>query len=616
MTERKEFRELTDPDKATQVIAELPLSVGTEKVSLTEAPGRITAERVDATIDVPGFDRATLDGYAVRARDTFSADEANPVHLSIAGSVHAGEKPTVAPDSGEAVEISTGAVMPDKADAMIPIERVEEHDNEVAVFTSVAPGENVMFAGADIAAGERAVGPNQQLSAREIGVLSAIGKSRVTVKCQPTVGLISTGDELTRPEDPLDHSRGEIHDVNTYSLAAAIRDAGGSPQIYPHANDDVEQLRSSLINAAEECDFVLTSGSTSASTVDVIYDVLEQEGQQHLHGVAVKPGKPLLAGVINGTPYVGLPGYPVSALMTFKTFVSPVLREASGLDNESTTVTGTMCVEERFQEGRRRLLPVGIVEDENNDLLVYPVDKGSGATTSLTEADGIVSVPADTAYVSEDETVRVSLFSSDLHPPTVFGIGEDDPILMDALDQLRSSRYLSAGSRVGNRQLRRGIPDFAILTGPLTNDPSGEIQMSWTHEWGLIASPNAQGRIDSLYSLTKEDTTFVNRTSDSGLRSALDTAVSDLAADRDMTTRDITTRIDGWNHTVQGHESPARIVQRGDADAGIGIKQTAESLNLPFISLGELPVRFVSNPTRTEKPGVQQLLSVLSNSIF
>ncbi len=611
---RKEFRDLAPPEEAHEAIASLDLEPESETVSLEDARGRVLAERIDATIDVPGFDRAKLDGYALRAKDTFGADEADPAVLDLVGEVHAGVEPDVEVGVGECVEISTGAVMPDGADAMVMVERTEESDDRehVSVYTSVAPGDSVMFAGSDVAAGERALGPGTRLTSREIGLLSALGVEAVPVEGKPVVGIVSTGDELVRPGDELHAERGQIYDVNSYTVAAGVEEAGGVPKLYPHAGDDYDEMERILVEASEECDLVLSSGSTSASAVDVIYQVIEDQGELLLHGVAVKPGKPMLVGRLDDSAYVGLPGYPVSALTIFRTFVAPAIRRAAGLPEPRTaTVEGTMAVQERYAEGRMRLMPVGLVEDGDGNTLVYPVDKGSGATTSLVEADGVVEVPADTEYLSEGESVQVQLFSPDVRPPSVFGVGEDDPLLSRVLDRVGSPRYLSVGTRQGLRRLRSGVPDFAVASGPLDREVDAERLGAWTREWGLVVPDGNPKNIDGLADLADRDLRFVNRTTDSGLRTSLGNAVADLADERGEDRHDIVSAIDGFDLSLRAHESPARKVLAGKADAGLGLRATAENLDMDFVSLGEEQVQVLANPDRIEKSRMQVLAAVL-----
>jgi putative molybdopterin biosynthesis protein len=658
VSDRKEFRELASPEAARAAIAALDLDPGVETVGLAAARGRVLAERVDAGIDVPGFDRSGLDGYALRAADTAGASEADPAVLDVVGVVEAGERPGVEVGPGEAAEISTGSVMPPGADAMVPVERTDERpsspepdergadgrENEgsdgraVAVRTALTPDENVMAAGADVAAGERALGPGTRLSAREVGLLSALGVSAVPVRRKPRVGIVSTGDELVRPGGELDHSAGRIYDVNSYTTAAGVAEAGGEPVLYSHAGDDRAEMERLLREAAAECELVLSSGSTSASAVDVIYRVVEEGGELLLHGVAIKPGKPMLVGRFADAAYVGLPGYPVSALSVFRTFVAPAIRRAAGVPESATaTVEGRMAVRERHPEGRLRLAPVGLVTDGDGRTLVYPVDKGSGATTSLVEADGIVEIDPEVAYLDAGEAVTVKPFSPDARPPTVLGVGEDDPLLSGLLDSLDRPRYLAPGSREGLRWLREGIADVAVVAtdrhddddgDASDDDPSGDAADTaasdigfepvdlggWTREWGLVVPAGNPEGVAGLADLVDRELRFVNREMNSGLRTSLADALAALADERGTDRHDLLDAIDGFDRTRRAHESPARLVASGAADAGLGLRATAARLDLRFVPLGEQRVRALVNPDRAGKPGVEALKAAIVNA--
>jgi len=612
VTERREFRDLVPPAEAREAIESLELAPDPETVPLDDARGYVLAERIDAELDVPGFDRASVDGYAVRARDTFGADEADPVVLDQIGTVHAGAEPAVTVEDGTCAEISTGAVMPDGADAVVMVERTDERDGGIAVRTAVAPGDHVMVAGADVAAGSRALGPGTLLTPREIGLLSALGVDAVPVRGTPTVGIVSTGDELVRPGEELNSAAGQIYDVNSYTIAAGVEEAGGDAVLYPHAGDDYDEMERLLLEAADECDLVLSSGSTSASAVDVIYRVIETEGELLLHGVSVKPGKPMLVGRLDDSAYVGLPGYPVSALTIFRTFVAPAIRSAAGLPTPRTaTVEGRMAVRERYGEGRTRLMPVGLVTDGSGDTLVYPVDKGSGATTSLVEADGVVEVAADTDYLAAGETVSVQLFSPDVREPALLGVGEDDPALSRLLDRVEQPRYLDVGSREGQRRLRDGVPDVAVVAGPSDREIEAVDLGGWSREWGLVVPPGNPEGIEGLAALIDRDLRFVNRARDAGLRASLDAELDRLADERGVERRDLTDAIDGYDLTVKGFESPARKVIDSGAAAGLGLHTTAESLGCGFVPLGVESVRVLANPDRIDKPGVESLRAAL-----
>jgi len=609
---RKEFRDLMDPEAAAQVVRGLDIEGGTETVSLTEARGRILAERVDAAIDVPGFDRASVDGYAVRAKDTFGAGEADPATLELAGTVHAGEEPAVTVDPETAVEISTGAVLPPGADAVVMVERTATEDGEVAIRTAVAPGDGIMVAGADVSAGERALGPGTRLTPREIALLSALGVEDVPVRTGPTVGIVSTGDELVRPGAELDSDSGQIFDVNSYTITTSVEEAGGDAVLYPHVGDDFDALESQLKQAAQECDLVLSSGSTSAGAVDVIYRIIEEQGELLCHGVGVKPGKPMLIGELGGAAYVGLPGYPVSALMTFRKFVAPVIQDAAGEpDIGATTVDGEMAVTERYREGRLRLMPVGVVEDGDGNTLVYPVDKGSGATTSLADADGIVEVPPDVEQLDAGDPVSVELFSEDIRPPTLLGMGEDDPLLSRLLDRLDRPRYLPLGSREGVRRLREGIADVAVTAGPTDRDVETVELGNWRREWGLVVPRGNPANVSGVADLVDSDLRFVNRHRQSGLRQSFEDSLEGIAESRGVAVTELFEGIDGFDLTTRGSESPPRRVLAGKADVALGLRTTATKLDLGFVSLGNQQVRVLAAPDRASKPGVEELEALL-----
>jgi molybdopterin molybdotransferase/putative molybdopterin biosynthesis protein len=607
MSDRREFRDLASPAELESVIAALDIGGGTEHVPLAAAHGRVLADRVEATLDVPGFDRAAMDGYAVRASDTAGAGEVDPAVLSLAGAVHAGERPDVTVDPETAVEVSTGAVLPPGADAVVMVERTTEREDAVEVRTAVTPGQHVMAAGRDVAAGTRVLGPGTRISPREVGLLSALGVESVPVVPAPTVGIVSTGDELVPPGDPLDHEAGQIYDVNSGAVAAGVAAAGGEPRQYDRVGDDKAAMERVLRDAAEECDLVLSSGSTSASTMDVIYRVLEETGERLLHGVAVKPGKPTIVGRLAGTPYVGLPGYPVSALTIFRTFIAPSLRDAAGRSRSATaTIEAEMAVGERYTEGRRRLMPVGLVEAGDGRTVAYPVDKGSGATTTLLDADGIVDCPADVTYLDEGQTVTVDLFSPDSRPPAVLGVGEGDPTLSTVLDDLPGARYLTHGAVAGARSLRRGIADVAVVTDSVETPSAGTVVGGWEREWGLVVGDDVA--VDGLADLVG-DVAVATLDDQWGLGASYRDALARLATARDESVAAVSDAV-GAVETA-GLESPARRVADGRADVGVGLQTTAEAVGQAFVPLGTERVDVVVAADRVEKDGVRRLIEAL-----
>lgn len=466
---RKQFRDLVPLDTARENV----LDLAREPTAVLREPhrsqGRILAETVRAPIDVPGFDRSIMDGYAVRATDTEGAYDDSPVTLDYVGTVPAGRAPDVTVEPGTAVEIATGAVIPPGADAVVKVERTRREDERVLVERPVAPTENVMAAGADISAGSAIVRRGDRLDPRRVGLLSAVGVDEVEVYERPTVGLVSTGEEIVRPSEREELGPAEIFDTNTYALATAVEDVGARPKIYPHAGESYDGIRETLRRAARERDVVLSTGSTSASAEDVVYRVVEEVGELILHGVALKPGKPTVIGRLEGTPVLGLPGNPISALMTFRVFASPLLRREAGRSSEAVdrTLDARLATTVESVEGRTQLLPVGLVESPTRGLLAYPVDKGSGAITSLGDADGYLTIPDATNYVPKGETVDVTLLGREVAPPDVLVGGEYCHAFDRLVDRLETRiRWLPAGSIDGVTRLRDGIFDVALVDLP------------------------------------------------------------------------------------------------------------------------------------------------------
>lgn len=591
---RKEFRDLASVEEASEVARELAPGSRIVSVPTEEASGRVLAETVESSIDVPGFDRSTMDGYAVRAEDTHGADEADPVVLRVVGEVATGEPPRVTVGEGEAAGISTGAPVPEGADAVVPVEETSSEgdaNEEVRVHATVAPADSVMFAGSDVAAGERALVAGTRLSPREVGLAAALGEDTLRVYAKPRVAVVSTGDELVRPGKELEE--GQIHDVNTFSLASAVDSAGGEAVVYEHVGDDYEKMVNVLRRAAEDCDLVLSSGSTSASDEDVVYAVVEEEGELLLHGVSLKPGRPTVLGRVDATPFVGLPGNPMSALSVFRLLVSDMIRSASGGehdDGEKGTQKAIVADEIRTEGGRTRLLPVGLVEEPGvKEPIAYSVDKGSGATTSLTRADGYVTVDATTNYLAEGERIDVTLFES-ASPPSLLGAGESDAAV-DRLLEGRDARWLAVGSVEGARRLRNGIVDIvAVSLSPEAVNSLG------VEEAFLVRGYERCVGYVTEDSLGDADV-FGVLPEGYGLRRAFE---DDRDDERDDANEDV--------RVFRSEEGVANAVASGRVDAGFCTWGVAESNDLEFEAVGWQEVDLLVAERRGAKESVTSFL--------
>ncbi len=294
-----------------------PAALGEEEAVLLEAYNRVLAEDVVSTLDIPPFNRSTVDGYAVKAEDTFGADENQPATLKVTGVVNIGEQPQVKVGKGEAVEIVTGAPIPEGADAAVMVEDTEREDSELQVFTPVTPNENVMKRGSDIKKGEVVLKKGQLLGSSEIGVLAALGLTKAKVSRIPMVAVLSTGGEVTEPGKPL--PPGKIYDINAYSISTAVMESGGKPVYFGVVPDDKEALSKALHAALASADMVITSGGVSVGPRDYTPQIVDSLGKPGIvvYGIAVKPGKPTTVGFVGEKPVFSLPGHPTSALLIF-----------------------------------------------------------------------------------------------------------------------------------------------------------------------------------------------------------------------------------------------------------------------------------------------------------
>ncbi|WP_027718029.1 gephyrin-like molybdotransferase Glp [Desulfovirgula thermocuniculi] len=385
---------------------------GTEEVPLLSALGRCLARDVVAAEDVPGFDRSTVDGYAVRARDTFGASEGLPAYLEVSGEVLMGRAPGGAVGPGRAYKIATGGMLPPGADAVVMVEHTEELGaGTIGVTRPVAPGENVIRRGEDIAAGSVVLPAGHILRPQDLGILAAVGVTAVEVRLPWRVGIVSTGDELVLPgEVP---APGQVRDINSYSLYGAVKACGGEPHLYGIVRDDLEEMRACLAGALREADMVLLSGGSSVGTRDVAAQAIAGLGEPGVlfHGLSLKPGKPTIGAVVNGKPVFGLPGHPASALVVFELLVAPLIR-CAGYPGDSFwefPLRARLTRNLRSAPGREDFVRVKL-KLEGGTLWAEPVLGKSGLISTMVKADGLARIPATKEGVEAGEWVEVKMF--------------------------------------------------------------------------------------------------------------------------------------------------------------------------------------------------------------
>ncbi len=376
----------------------------TERVELDTADGRVVAREVVAVGDVPPFDRAAMDGYAVRAEDTFGASREAPRRLRVLEKVLTGGLPSTRVGTGESVEIATGAPLPDGADAVVMGEETAPGDaaDEVEVFTPVYPGQNVGRRGADIKADQVVARVGDVLNPARLGALAATGLAGVDVFARPRVAILSTGNEIVDPGQPL--APGQIYDINRFTLAAVVRRHGGVAVVHRPVPDAPSALSAALDRCVQE-DLVVFSGGSSVGEHDLILDVIRARGDVLFHGIAVKPGKPTLVGRVGGTLVIGMPGYPTSCLSNAYLLLVPVLRRLAHLPPyRPRTVQLPLAQRIVSTTGRHQFYTVRVVDGQ-----AVPAFKQSGDITSMSLADGYIEIPAQTDIVEKGELVEVKL---------------------------------------------------------------------------------------------------------------------------------------------------------------------------------------------------------------
>ncbi len=403
-SEMKPIKETIPLEEARQLIAQACRPIDrSERVRLIDANGRVAAADVQSTRDVPPFSRAGMDGFAVKAEDTFGASRYEPKTLRVVDKVYTGQVPTKTVDSGTAVEIATGAPMPDGADAVVMVEETEKAGDDVRVLTPVYPRQNVGRQGADIIVGQTVIARGDVLNPSRIGALAALGVSDVEVFAKPTVAILSTGNEIADPGEEL--RPGQIYDINRFTLSTIVQEYGGVPTPFSTAQDTIEALERA-IDACSACDVLVFSGGSSVGERDLILDVIGRKGEIVFHGIAVKPGKPTVFGTINGKPMFGMPGYPTSCLSNAYMLLVPALRSMARLQPRHTA-TVSLPLGQRIVSttGRHQFYTVRIVDGQ-----AMPAFKASGDITSMSQADGYIEIPAQTDIVEKDEIVDVKLF--------------------------------------------------------------------------------------------------------------------------------------------------------------------------------------------------------------
>jgi len=609
---QQQFLDVLDRDEADRRWREAIDAgpIGTESVDLDAALGRVLAQDVRAEVDVPGFDRSNMDGFAVRAADTFGATEEEPARLRVnPESIPTGVAPGLEVLPGTATSIATGGMLPRGADAVVPVEHTDLEGDGLIVRSARVPGAAVSFAGTDMGQGETVLFAGTRLTSRETGVLAAIGCHVVPVLRRPVVGILSTGDEIIQPGEAM--RPGLVYDSNGRILADAVRELGGDARFFGAFRDDVAALRGALDAALETSDLVLLSGGTSKGEGDLNAQVVSAlEPGIIVHGIALKPGKPICLAAAGRKPVVILPGFPTSAVFTFHELVAPVLREMAGLAPDRRETVGAQLAQPTVSErGRLEYLLVGLVRRSDGVLSAYPMGKGSGSVTSFSRADGFVRIGRNTELVAMDAPIEVTLLGRDLSVPDLVLIGSHcaglDVIASALFRQGLSIKVLAVGSQAGLEAAKRGECDAApihlldpasgVYNAPFL-DRSLRLLPGYTRLQGVVTRPDEPRPIQEL--LEDPSLRMVNRNRGAGTRALIDGLLGD-------------SRPAGYAYEPRSHYAVAAAVSQKRADWGVTIEPIARQAELRFQPLTDESYDFAVPADRWERAPVRALRQML-----
>ena len=625
MREQEQFLQVLDRDEAElRFRAALDLTPrGTQTVPLDEALGRVLACDVLAQVDVPSFDRSNVDGFAVVAEDTFGATEEVPRWIDLGPEeIHTGIVPKTTIGRGTAAPIATGGMVPRGADAIVMVEHAEVCGPKLRVARAVTAGSGITFSGTDITSGETVLRRGHPLTSRDTGVLAAIGVATVDVWRKPVVAILSTGDEIIRPGEPMQPSK--VYDSNSQVLADAVRELGGEARRLGIAPDDIDTLRERLHSALEFADVVLLSGGTSKGAGDVSYRVVAelQDPGVIAHGVALKPGKPICLAATGGRPVAVLPGFPTSAIFTFHEFLAPVIRSLAGRGlEEREVVPAKLAVRVNSEIGRTEYLLVGLVEAPDDgaspSLAAFPMGQGSGSVTTFSRADGFATIDRHEEIVEAGTIIQVQLLGRDLHLADLVVIGSHcialDYLLGVLQQQGIRSKFLAVGSTAGLEAAKRCQCDAAgiHLLDARTNEYNRPFL---TPELELIPG---YGRLQGVV-FRRGDTRFEGRTAQEAIANALrDPECVMINRNPGSGTRVLLDRLLGGarprGYAVQprNHNAVAAAVAQSRADWGMTLDMIAHSRGLGFLPFQHEKYDFVMPRSRAKRPGAIALRDLL-----
>ena len=602
----KEFLKVVDLDTAVKtVLSTVDIIEDSEEIDITKAVGRVLAEDVYATIDVPPFDRASMDGYAVRAKDTVGATRFSPAILRITG------KDVL--DEFEAFEISTGEPLPKNSNSVIMYEDTERNNGELYIFKQAHPYMNVSRRGEDIKSGHIVIEKGCRLNIFDVAMLSSLGIRKVKVRRRPRVGVISTGDELIEPGEKLEH--GKVYNTNTYHLSSKLLEMGCELSYVNTVKDELEDLERALREALKVSDLVIISGGTSAGARDNTYKLFRNN--LLVHGISVRPGKPTIIAKADGKPVVGLSGYPGASLLLFEILVKPVLFKMMGKRMKSKRVKARIAHNWVSEKGRTEFLPVSIID--RGFLLAFPFFKGSFSLYSLLKSDGFAIIEKDVEYVREGTEVDVELFSDFLHDLVIIGSHSYAvDIIVSKMDF--DVKSLSVGSSHGLMAISKGACDIAgihlvkngVYNIPFVRDFKNCVLIrGFNRVQGIVVKKGNPLDIRSIEDIVNKDVKFLNRNPGSGTRTLFDEELKKVAIRKKTSFEKLRKSIDGYDTSYSSHSSIGFGVKNGLGDCGISTYATSKIYGLDFIPITEEHYDFVVYKESLEKKSVRKFFETM-----
>jgi putative molybdopterin biosynthesis protein len=621
---QEQFLEVVSAEEATKRFQQhLDLSPrASEIVALPASLGRVLAHDIAAPIDVPPFDRSGVDGFAIRAADSIGAADSTPRRLILNREVIAcGHAPQIEVLPGTATALATGGVIPRGADAVVMIEHTELLDYaqspEIEVRKVAAPGQFIAYAGSDIARGETLLRKGAVLGSREIGMLAACGIAQVDVVRPPRVAVLSTGDELIPVGEALRPAG--IYDSNGAIVAAAVTEAGGEAVSYGAFPDDETALGAAMQKALVENDMLVLSGGTSKGAGDISHRIVSELGKPGIlvHGVALKPGKPLCLAVVDGKPVVVLPGFPTSAIFTFHAFVAPVIRALAGLPTEhARRISARIPVRVPSELGRKEFALVALVHGEDG-AIAFPSAKGSGSVTAFSQADGFIEIDALASAIDPDTTTDVTLIGPAVRAPDLVIMGSHDvalDVVVGALaDRGFHARVIAVGSLGGVAASRRGECDIAPvhLIDPQTGrynthlvEQGLSLLKGWRRLQGFLyrqGDARFEGRsADEAIAAALADPAclMVNRNAGSGTRVLMDQKLAGA-------------RPPGYANQPRSHNAVAAAIAQGRADWGFAIEPVARMYELRFLPVAPEEYDFILVESWRDRPALMAFKALL-----